>query len=562
MTRHILHALLSIFLLSCHSSDGGTQLVALQQADSFMQFHPNNALLSLEKMEEPDALSKSEKAYFALLLTQAKDKTNVLHTTDSLMRMAVDYYDSANDDVVLTMKAHYYLARIYQDIDSVSPSVREFLTALHLAEEIQDSEFTYLSLAKLGLLLENHKLLDEADSLYQRAEDIAILNKDSLLLALTLADRADICILKGKYTEAETRLLKALAIAKIKDQNRTERAITNSLAFLYEEMGKHNDALQHGQSYMRLQSDSTKLFECYLIIGDGYYNLHQNDSASYYLAKSMSSANLYTKKKASRILSELAKQEGSLIKSLQWKDSCIAYTDSISSISKSVEAMKSIKDVINAQLTTRYLSFAHYHWLALLSIILILLALLLFFVYKRRKYRIMLALSESKTSSMKEKIEYKTKEIIRLKELISECENDRAKVLVLSRKLNTASAKKEKLFDKLIDTLPLFKDLTQLIEENRKSGISKDLITAKQWDKIVADIDSIADKFSVRLLENYSMLKTDDIHFCCLLKIGFKYSDIACLCGRTSNMMYKRRNLVIERIGLNLDSLEAFIREF
>lgn len=527
-----------------------------------MQFHPNNALLSLEKMEEPDALSKSEKAYFALLLTQAKDKTNVLHTTDSLMRMAVDYYDSANDDVVLTMKAHYYLARIYQDIDSVSPSVREFLTALHLAEEIQDSEFTYLSLAKLGLLLENHKLLDEADSLYQRAEDIAILNKDSLLLALTLADRADICILKGKYTEAETRLLKALAIAKIKDQNRTERAITNSLAFLYEEMGKHNDALQHGQSYMRLQSDSTKLFECYLIIGDGYYNLHQNDSASYYLAKSMSSANLYTKKKASRILSELAKQEGSLIKSLQWKDSCIAYTDSISSISKSVEAMKSIKDVINAQLTTRYLSFAHYHWLALLSIILILLALLLFFVYKRRKYRIMLALSESKTSSMKEKIEYKTKEIIRLKELISECENDRAKVLVLSRKLNTASAKKEKLFDKLIDTLPLFKDLTQLIEENRKSGISKDLITAKQWDKIVADIDSIADKFSVRLLENYSMLKTDDIHFCCLLKMGFKYSDIACLCGRTSNMMYKRRNLVIERIGLNLDSLEAFIREF
>ena len=127
--RAILSALIGLSLSSCHFSGGNNQLAVLQYADSLMENHPDSALLLLENIDNTDTLLRADRAYYALLLTQAKDKNYIKHTTDSVMHKVVDYYDSGNNDI-LRMKAHYYLARVYQDMDSVSASVGEFLIAL------------------------------------------------------------------------------------------------------------------------------------------------------------------------------------------------------------------------------------------------------------------------------------------------------------------------------------------------------------------------------------------------------------------------------------------------
>lgn len=195
MKSTILYALLGIFFFSCSSSiDDGTGLAVLQRADSLMRCHPDSSLSLLRNIKEPDTLSKADRAYYALLLTQARDKNYIKHSTDSLIRVAVDYYDSKGD-IVLQMKSHYYLARVYQDMDSISATMREFMIAGQCAEERNDSDFICLSSANLGYLLKQHDLLNEADSFYRQAEKIAVLNNDSLHLAMILINRADICIM-------------------------------------------------------------------------------------------------------------------------------------------------------------------------------------------------------------------------------------------------------------------------------------------------------------------------------------------------------------------------------
>lgn len=562
--RAILFALIGLSLSSCHFSGGNNQLAVLQYADSLMENHPDSALLLLENIDNTDTLLRADRAYYALLLTQAKDKNYIKHTTDSVMHKVVDYYDSGNNDV-LRMKAHYYLARVYQDMDSVSASVGEFLIALQLAEGVKDSDFICLSAANLGHFLKEHDLPDEADSYYQRAEEVALSKGDSLYWALILINRADIRMHKGKeyYEEAEIELLKVLEFTKSNDYMSVKRTATNSLLFLYSNMERYDDAIQLGREYIYTQTDSIKKIDAYLILGDAFYNLSQNDSAYFYLKKSLLSRNYHTKYWAYNLLSNMAAEKGLLLQSLQWKDSCLVYDNLASTLSYPVKTIKSLEKMINQRYLIQYKSLAKWQWLAIFFIVTILLLSLIYFVYKRQKYHKRLMQLNEERSSMKELFNNKLAEIQRLHELIGQCEGDKAKIYVLDRQLKTVYAEKDNLLDKLIHALPVFKSLTLMIERNKDEKRSKEMIDIKLWGKIISELDDVTNNFTIRLSEQFPMLKKDDIHFCCLLKMGFKYSDIACLCDRTINMMYKRRDLVIERIELDTSSsLEAFIKAY
>lgn len=562
--RAILFALIGLSLSSCHFSGGNNQLAVLQYADSLMENHPDSALLLLENIDNTDTLLRADRAYYALLLTQAKDKNYIKHTTDSVMHEVVDYYDSGNNDV-LRMKAHYYLARVYQDMDSVSASVGEFLIALQLAEGVKDSDFICLSAANLGYLLKEHDLPDESDSYYQRAEEVAMLKGDSLYWALVLVNRADIGIHKGKeyYEEAEIKLLKVLELTKNNDHISVKRAAINSLLFLYSNMERYDDAIQLGREYIPTQSDSIKKMDACLILGDAFYHLSQNDSAYFYLKKSLLSRNYHTKYWAYRLLSDIAAEKGLLLQSLQWKDSCLVYDNLASTLSYPVKTIKSLEKMINQRYLIQYKSLAKWQWFALSFIVTVLLLSLIYFVCKRQKYRKRLMQLNEEQSSMKELFNNKLAEIQRLHELIEQCEGDKAKIYVLDRQLKTVYAERDNLLDKLIHALPVFKSLTLMIKRNKDQKGSKEIIDIKLWGKIISELDDVTNNFTIRLSDQFPMLKKDDIHFCCLLKMGFKYSDIACLCDRTINMMYKRRDLVIERIELDTSSsLEAFIKAY
>lgn len=562
--RAILFALIGLSLSSCHFSGGNNQLAVLQYADSLMENHPDSALLLLENIDNTDTLLRADRAYYALLLTQAKDKNYIKHTTDSVMYKVVDYYDSGNNDV-LRMKAHYYLARVYQDMDSVSASVGEFLIALQLAEGVKDSDFICLSAANLGHFLKEHDLPDEADSYYQRAEEVALSKGDSSYWALILINRADIRMHKGKeyYEEAEIELLKVLEFTKSNDYMSVKRTATNSLLFLYSNMERYDDAIQLGREYIYTQTDSIKKIDAYLILGDAFYNLSQNDSAYFYLKKSLLSRNYHTKYWAYNLLSNMAAEKGLLLQSLQWKDSCLVYDNLASTLSYPVKTIKSLEKMINQRYLIQYKSLAKWQWLAIFFIVIILLLSLIYFVCKRQKYHKRLMQLNEERSSMKELFNNKLAEIQRLHELIGQCEGDKAKIYVLDRQLKTVYAERDNLLDKLIHALPVFKSLTLMIERNKDEKRSKEMIDIKLWGKIISELDDVTNNFTIRLSDQFPMLKKDDIHFCCLLKMGFKYSDIACLCDRTINMMYKRRDLVIERIELDTSSsLEAFIKAY
>lgn len=459
MQHIVLYALLGVLLFSCYSDDRN-RLAILQKSDSLMQQYPDSALAILEGIGRTDTLPMADRAYYALLYTQARDKNYLIHTTDSLIRLAVDYYDSQRN-VALLMKSHYYLARVYQDMDSVAASVREFVVAKQEAEEIKDSVFLYLCCSNLGTILKKYDLLDEADPYYKQAEKIAAVKQHSLYLATILINQGEIFIMRGEqfYSQAEEKLLQALKILDDHPHIQLKRFAIGTLASLYSSMERY--------------------------------------------------------------------------------DEVISYTP------QSVIAIASLKDAINCQLIKRYEHHVHQQWYMAVLVILILLAIFLgLFLWFVHRYKV-------------SQVQFKQK----LQTSVAECEQSYAQVLTLNKRLEDVGAARDELLRKQIRELPVYSKITSLLNANKDWDVTRELVDIKLWTEIISEVDTLTDGFTTRLSCEYPNLKMPDIRFCCLLKMGFKYSEIGCLLGRTSSMMYKRCGLIAKRVGLSDKShLKDFIK--
>ncbi len=63
-----------------------------------MQVYPDSALRMLRQLEG-SSLNASDKARYALLLTKAQTKSNEFIESDSIIKIAYDYYDNRNDSM-------------------------------------------------------------------------------------------------------------------------------------------------------------------------------------------------------------------------------------------------------------------------------------------------------------------------------------------------------------------------------------------------------------------------------------------------------------------------------
>ncbi|MDE5829651.1 MAG: hypothetical protein K2H48_06660 [Duncaniella sp.] len=126
-------ALLLIFisiLTSCgrHGND------VLNRADDIMEDDPEQALELLTSVDAT-ALSRSDAAYRAMLLTQAQVKCSADIPSDSLINSAIEYYRSARDDD-RRLRAYFYKGQLSFCYHDYRESMKYILEAYEMAKEL------------------------------------------------------------------------------------------------------------------------------------------------------------------------------------------------------------------------------------------------------------------------------------------------------------------------------------------------------------------------------------------------------------------------------------------
>lgn len=122
-------------LCSCHRN---RVWQTLDVAESIMDDRPDSALALLSAVDG-NALRGETQARHALLLSQAYDKNYIDVTDDSLISIAVDYYD-LQDNGKYKMLAYFYKAVIYYNRNELQTALKYALPAEKISTALGDPE--------------------------------------------------------------------------------------------------------------------------------------------------------------------------------------------------------------------------------------------------------------------------------------------------------------------------------------------------------------------------------------------------------------------------------------
>ena len=128
--RNIIIPLVASFILmlaGCHHDS--ITLNELTSIDSMLTVahQYEDALHHLDSMQ-PDGFSQEERAYYSLLLAQARFKNYIDDTTDAVINVAVNYYKNSNDNEKRT-RAYLYQGCVYEGMKKQEKAVESYKMA-------------------------------------------------------------------------------------------------------------------------------------------------------------------------------------------------------------------------------------------------------------------------------------------------------------------------------------------------------------------------------------------------------------------------------------------------
>ena len=162
----ILTLLLILTSTACQHRTPITSVFA--EAESLMYIHPDSALKLLQAIPTPERLSGKEQADYALLLTQAKSRNQIYATSDSLIRIAVDYYQNS-DEMGQKAKTLLYLGDVLMDMERYADATLPLKQAEELMKHVSDRQIQTMIYSNLGYLNRKAGDYELALSYYQKA---------------------------------------------------------------------------------------------------------------------------------------------------------------------------------------------------------------------------------------------------------------------------------------------------------------------------------------------------------------------------------------------------------
>ena len=296
-TLSIFWLLALLLLAGCNDPNPLTD--ALHRAEALMNEYPDSAWAVLNTLS-PDAMGQSRtRAHYALLYTQAQDKTYRDETNDSLISIAVDYYRHT-DDARRRFLSYYYKGRVSFNAKDYLTATSCYMEAEQLADAVEDDYLTGLLYAELGRIyrlyydypksLEAHQKAaecyeragkirhrnymwfnqssvyrninkyDEAERLLRMTLDSAKEEKNNALLKSCLGDLMMLCIEEERMSEAKSfyEELKLLV-----DEDYGSSSFLGKLAQLYASEGdlaQAKKSLEQGWSRATDKVDSVSLY--------------------------------------------------------------------------------------------------------------------------------------------------------------------------------------------------------------------------------------------------------------------------------------------------------------
>ena len=455
----ILHSILIIS--GCNGNKTADKLMPeLEQAEKVMFDHPDSSLHILESMEVPSSRTDKENhALWCLLTSQAKVKQLMKISSDSLVRIAYDYYKPTNNARRKAMSA-LYMGNINYNLGHIEEAMKYYLEGKSEVEKTEDYKTGYLIMSSLGKLYLYRNLTDYALESCTKAYDYAVRDSNLRYQMGALQYLARCYCISNKLPKAMESYQRCSAIAAELGLKNTDYYydIQREIALVYTNSHKIEKSLSILQSF-------PIEYRPFSLIGKNYFRLGKLDSAFYYLNKALNTDNIYTKASIYEYLYRLSEKPKYNQYLKTYCDSLLFYNDSIITIDKGKQIIAYKEKYNNEKLITEKqkleLEKANItYWWMFTVVIVLLLGILLIYIYLRK--RITIQKKEEELTSLALQLHQKELEVEKNESYIVELQSQFAE-----------NNKKKELYIEQIEALKNLK------KENERLSLEKNMLHEK-----------------------------------------------------------------------------------
>lgn len=537
--QYILYLILVLIISSCSVRNKEAEQF-LTTVDSLITVRRSDSAQIILDNYNIEELKGEHRARYAVLLTQVHDKNYVVHTNDSLIKTAIDYYENhSKKNKQWLARAYYYNAAVNRDMKNRLEEVKQYLRVLSLIEDSKSYELQALTYGNLGTLFYANNLMNEADSLFQKAIQLNMQNSDTLrwILNITKSSNIHIEYNDNNYENIEKDLLLAKQLYEQLSQKplNTERALIRSLSYLYERMNYFSETKKYAFRKLKIDKSHIDSIDTYTILGSAYFKVNLYDSAVIYLSRALTDKYSNGRAGAYLRLSNIYEALGNDKEAKKYIALYYDDLDSLNSHNKPVEIISSLKDEVQQQVIAEHqLLFKKKetsHQIIIACVILISLGIIiaLYKVYSIRRSK----LEVDKEALKKELLEIQ-------KELEVASTNNSAD------KYDTANADCPDISG------------SDIYNKFQQASFYDDIIiTDGDWQVLIEILNKTYPNFLLKLKEMYK-LKPMELRICILLKLHFKPAQIAQIVLRTKQSITAARKRLYFKIFKTEGSAEDF----
>ena len=574
--KPILNLLLLLCLVACGRSTNISPL--LKKAEGYMNEKPDSALLLLDSITTyREDMSEAQNALWCLLYTQAQDKKRIEHTSDSLIQIAVKYYEKTNLKA-RKMQTYYYCGVVFHDFNDVLQAQEYYLKAYEIGKDLNEHYLLGRLCANLGILYTYQELYPPALDFQQKAVDYFQQEKDTLSLSMSFRNIARINVRENRLDSAITYYLKALSCTF----GLHKFYMFNELADVYGRIGDYETGLTYARkasSQIKTADDSCLVS---LTLGDLYLKSGKIDSAYSYLSFCRKSTNVYTLRDAYYSLSQLEKSRKDLEAYVLFQEQYEAFRDSIDK-QTNMETLARLQSLYDYQLIEKKKEYyrqevnrktMYLYFIGGGSVLFLLLVVCIaFYRFKKRKEREEL-LNQSlriQEQQYRDSQQYLAERENVIKRLEREIASNIQKRKESEQKYKSELEQKTEVATELKRQLDMVQGVIDEKKVNRATFSVKDIDRNKnvffisdlyqglctewekldnaRWSEVVDWIDHILYlDFTYKIKMLYPGISETDLRICCLTRLDIQVGRMAVLLSLTSQAISIRRKRLYTKL--------------
>lgn len=535
-TKIYLFALVCILLASCKGQY--TKNTTILRAEALLNSSPDSAYRLLTSMVHPEDLSKADYAAWCLNYTYAQYKLDKNISSDSLIGISVNYYKHCNLPKQ-SVTSYYLWGCISEMHKNRAQAMQAYKQAESLFDKITNNKLKAVIYFKLGFISLQDELYNQSLNYFKKSRLYyhAIKNKSDEACAYRYI--ADIYYELG-YPLKSIIHYSNLALKLSKDD--VDKANYYSILSRQGELLLDHGGYARSKEYIlqayRHLPEQKNFYAAFLAYS--YSKLNKPDSARYYLNIALTD----TTNIDDRTLKYLAaayvnKDVGKMNRAFDYLEKAYLNRDTVFQqsihsqlyrIDKQFDLTK--KEEENAQL--KILNQGKVIMIGVLIIFLLVLSFGILYVINVHKKKMLKI--DNLNQIKQQKMEYDL--------MLKQAENKQTQELLLV-----------KLQNKINNTLfynQLSMSYSQVDKkvEFEKMMIEQSVLTEKDWQYYIEEVNHIFDRKIDLFSVTYSDVSQLDLIVITLICLQVDIADSCSLLNMNKSTMYKRRNRIKERIGL------------